>query len=79
MLCTKSCELRKRILDERNGINRGDEISLYDVAITEHIFRLKIALHDAINSPKGVVPDSALEFYDAKKYYELNLCADDNT
>lgn len=28
------------------------------------------ALHDAINSPKGVVPDSALEFYDPKKYYE---------
>jgi hypothetical protein len=27
------------------------------------------ALHDAINSPKGVVPDSALEFYDPKKFY----------
>jgi hypothetical protein len=28
--------------------------------------RLRIALNDAINSPKGVVPDSAVEFYDYK-------------
>lgn len=27
--------------------------------------RLRTALHDAINRPKGVVPDSALELYDA--------------
>lgn len=26
--------------------------------------RLRIALHDAINRPMGVVPDSAVEFYD---------------
>ena len=29
--------------------------------------RLLIALHDAIKRPMGVVPDSALEFYDANK------------
>ena len=29
---------------------------------------LLIALHDAINSPKGVVPDSALEYYDPETY-----------
>lgn len=27
---------------------------------------LRRALHDAINSPKGVVPESAEEFYDAE-------------
>lgn len=69
VLCTKPCELRKRILDERNGVVR-DEISLNDVAIIEHVYRLKTALHDTVNSPKGVVPDSALEFYDTKKYYK---------
>ena len=26
--------------------------------------RLRTALHDAINRPMGVVPDSAVEFYD---------------
>ena len=29
--------------------------------------RLMTALHDAINRPMGVVPDSAVEFYDAKR------------
>ncbi len=28
------------------------------------IVALQVALHDAINRPMGVVPDSALEFYD---------------
>jgi len=31
--------------------------------------RLLIALHDAINRPKGVVPVSAEEFYDPKTCY----------
>jgi hypothetical protein len=31
---------------------------------SESIDRLRRALNDAINSPKGVVPDSALEFWD---------------
>ncbi len=29
------------------------------------VVRLLTALHDAINRPMGVVPDSAVEFYDA--------------
>ena len=29
--------------------------------------RIRIALHDAINRPMGVVPDSAVEFYDQDK------------
>ena len=29
--------------------------------------RLRTALHDAINRPMGVVPDSAVEFYDQDK------------
>ena len=32
-------------------------------ALAENI-RLRIALHDAINRPMGVVPDSAVEFYE---------------
>ena len=32
------------------------------------IGRLLTALHDAINRPKGVVPDSALEFYDPNRF-----------
>ncbi len=31
------------------------------------INRLLTALHDAISRPMGVVPDSAMEFYDAKR------------
>jgi len=30
----------------------------------EEADRLRIALHDAINRPMGVVPDSAVEFYE---------------
>ena len=32
--------------------------------------RLEIALHDAINRPIGVVPDSAVEFYEQDKERE---------
>ena len=31
------------------------------------IGRLRVSLNDAINSPKGVVPDSAAEFYDGRE------------
>lgn len=34
--------------------------------------KLVEALHDAINSPKGVVPKSAEPFYDPKRYRELS-------
>jgi len=37
----------------------------------EHeIVMLKVALHDAINRPKGVVPKSAAEFYEPWIYYD---------
>ena len=36
----------------------------HDKTINEKIERLLEALHDAIDRPKGVVPDSAIEFYD---------------
>jgi len=32
-------------------------------------YRLRAALHDAINSPKGVVPESADEFYNPVPFY----------
>lgn len=34
-----------------------------------HIAELEKALHDAINRPQGVVPDSALPFYQPRKFY----------
>jgi len=33
---------------------------------------LKVALHDAINRPKGVVPESAEPFYDPVRYPVAN-------
>jgi hypothetical protein len=41
-----------------------DEAICYAKLKEEMNQRLLQALHDAINRPKGVVPDSALEFYD---------------
>jgi len=37
----------------------------------ESFIQLLTALHDAINSPKGVVPKSAEDFY-CSNYYEIN-------
>ena len=34
--------------------------------------RLLIALHEAINRPKGIVPHEAEEFYDQDFYYHHN-------
>ena len=34
----------------------------------ESLRDMRLALHDAINSPKGVVPASAEQFYDAASY-----------
>jgi len=36
-------------------------------------FKLRNALHDAINRPKGVVPDSACEFYEPEKFYPPSI------
>jgi hypothetical protein len=38
----------------------------------ETIARLMVALHDAINRPKGVVPVSAEEFYNPLRYNSDN-------
>jgi len=45
-------------------------IRKYLVAVgnEEKVEKLTKALHDAINRPKGVVPDSATEFYDQDFY-----------
>jgi len=32
-------------------------------------YLLRSALHDAINKQKGVVPDSALKFYEPHRWY----------
>jgi len=36
-------------------------------------FLLREALHDAINKPKGVVPNSAIPFYDPDRWYPPSL------
>jgi len=43
--------------------------TLVDGNQSELAYRLLIALHDAINRPKGVVPASAEAFYDPQTYY----------
>jgi hypothetical protein len=35
--------------------------------LKEKLIRAKKAIHDCVERPKGVVPDSALEFYDEVK------------
>lgn len=39
--------------------------------ILKELAMCKVALHDAIDRPKGVVPDSALRYYDPS-FYESN-------
>lgn len=51
----------------------GDQRALNNdrvaAALVDQIDRLLVALHDAIGRPKGVVPDSAAEFYDPHRFY----------
>ena len=70
---------RARVTDRPVGVRRGDETievmreimamatltaKVNDQLVDENR-RLRQALGDAISAPKGVVPDSALPFYDA--------------
>ncbi len=60
----------QKLLDFRVPARVGH--SIHPAICTEaagEIAGLQVALHDAINRPKGVVPDSALEFYDPHKFY----------
>ena len=45
---------------------QGMEEELVELATENH--RLRIALHEAINRPKGIVPHEAEEFYDQDFY-----------
>ena len=45
------------------------ERELAELATEKH--RLRIALHEAINRPKGIVPHEAEEFYD-QDFYSTN-------
>ena len=60
---------------EEQAIREYQNVPMFNRAvdsISHYIFkeieseneRLRTALHDAINRPKGVVPDSAVEFYE---------------
>ena len=46
---------------------RTDEVE--ELAAENH--RLRIALHEAINRPKGIVPHEAEEFYE-QDFYSIN-------
>lgn len=48
------------ITDAMRGTQDGNKCA------ADEIEQLKVALSDAINSPKGVVPDSAEPFYDGQ-------------
>ena len=39
----------------------------YQNAAAEMVRQLTIALHDAIRRPMGVIPESAVDFYDREK------------
>lgn len=39
--------------------------------------RLRKALHDAIAAPMGVVPDSAVRFYEPEKFYKKQVVNND--
>lgn len=54
-------EARARLARVRAEGAEADRTTLRD-----KVFRLRIALHDAIRRPLGVTPDSALEFYDQR-------------
>ncbi len=54
-------EARVRLARVRAEGAEADRANLRD-----KVFRLRIALHDAIRRPLGVTPDSALEFYDPR-------------
>ena len=66
----------------RHNTGGGFVIGL-DHAVTMEVFgakdaeikHLHAALHDAINSPKGVVPESAERFYD-QDYYDKKSGSD---
>lgn len=49
----------------------SDEAKTHALALLSemqgHVKKLEHALEDAINSPKGVVPDSADQFWDGKR------------
>jgi hypothetical protein len=57
---SKTASFQKQI-DALNGVTTSDH--------SENYKQLLIALHDAINRPKGVVPSSADEFY-CQDYYK---------
>ena len=51
-------------------VSRTDK-ELAELAAENH--RLRIALHEAINRPKGIVPHEAEEFYEQDFYSFLKL------
>lgn len=63
-------EGKSKIYDEFKKLSYWDYgathiIHVVDMERAIHLIReLNMALHESINSPKGVVPDSALKFYD---------------
>ena len=70
----------KELTDEEYYAGKGCKCSAYssdecgcgDIDWTDpDIYKLKIALHDAIDSPKGVVPKTAEPFYDQNYYDNL--------
>ena len=57
----------QEIIDDINEASKDNDACLDNDGICDVVFvfdKLLTALHDAIDRPKGVVPDSAIEFYD---------------
>jgi hypothetical protein len=62
-------ELEEERQDECKTDSRkaDNDINNLIIALQKEIYDYNIALYDAILSPKGVVPDSALKFYSIKE------------
>jgi len=50
-----------------------DEIKSLFSLTNKQNFLLRIALHDAINRPKGIVPKSAEPFYEPDSFYQPSM------
>jgi len=60
---TQADELADAICGCANREQHRRDVALIEAYREAAVAELRVALHDAINSPKGVVPDSAMPFY----------------
>lgn len=68
MIDDVSLEIAKNLVYRKYSGGDVQKVSAIQIKIKE----LLVALHDSINSPKGVVPDSAVKFYQPEEFDSNN-------